>query len=110
MYFEQEVVNGYWDEIQAMKQVVYKILNTARYRYIIYSWNYGIELEDLFGKPVSFVCPEIERRITEALLQDDRIEAVDSFLFDISKRHIVHVTFNVQTIFGEIGIEKEVSY
>ncbi len=110
MYFEQEVINGYWDEIEAMKQVIYKILSTERYTYIIYSWNYGIELKDLFGKPVNRVCPEIERRIKEALIQDNRIESVDSFLFDISKRHIVHVTFVVHTIFGDINAEKVVDY
>lgn len=110
MYISQEVVNGYCDETHAMKQVIYKILNTERYQYLIYSWNYGIELQDLFGKPVNYVCPEIERRITEALVQDNRIEAVDDFLFDISKRHVVHVKFVAHTIFGDINIEKEVNY
>ncbi len=110
MYFEQEVVNGYWDELEAMKQVIFKILNTERYQYLIYSWNYGIELEDLFGKPVKYVCPELERRIREALLQDSRIEAVNSFEFDISKRHVVAVTFNAQTVFGNLEMGKEVKY
>ena len=47
----------------------------------MYSWDYGVELADLFGEPVSYVCPELERRITEALLQDGRIEGVDGFSF-----------------------------
>ena len=93
-----------------MKQAVYKILNTERYQYIIYSWNYGVEFADLFGEPVDFVCPEIERRITEALKQDDRVVSVDSFLFDVSKKHTVMVSFTVKTIFGDLNIEKEVSY
>ena len=42
-------INGFCDELEAMKQVIYKILNTERYKYIIYSWNYGIELQDLYG-------------------------------------------------------------
>ena len=37
------------DKLEAMKQVIYKILMTERYKYFIYSWNYGIELTDLFG-------------------------------------------------------------
>ena len=88
--------------MEAIKQTIFKILNTERYKYIIYSWNYGIELEDLFGQPVLFVCPEIERRVKEALLQDDRITEVDSFDFDISKRGVVSVTFTVHTIFGDL--------
>lgn len=110
MYFEQEVINGYRDELEAMKQVIFKILNTERYQYIIYSWNYGIELQDLFGEPVSYVCPELERRITEALVQDDRIESVDSFSFDITQKRKVHVTFVVHTIFGDVDAEKVVNY
>lgn len=107
---QKNVINGYCDEIEAMKQVIYKILNTERYQYLIYSWDYGIELEELFGEPISFVCPEIERRIKEALEQDDRIELVDDFQFDISVKKTVDVTFTVHTIFGDIREEKEVKF
>ena len=89
------------DNLEAVKQSVYKILNTERYMYLIYSWNYGIELKDLFGQPTMFVCPEIERRVKEALLQDDRITEVDEFEFDTTKRGVVSVTFTVHTFFGE---------
>ncbi len=68
MNIKQDIINGTVDELEAMKQVIYKILNTERYQYIIYSWNYGIELMDLFGMPVIYVIPELERRITEALI------------------------------------------
>lgn len=110
MDLDSNIINGYCDSLEAMKQAVYKILNTERYQYIIYSWNYGVEFTDLFGEPVDFVCPEIERRITEALKQDDRVLSVDSFLFDVSKKHTVMVSFTVKTIFGDLNIEKEVSY
>lgn len=110
MYFDEEIINGFRDELEAMKQVIFKILNTERYQYLIYSKYYGIELEDLFGEPVSYVCPELERRITEALVQDDRVESVDSFSFDIVEKRTVHVTFIVHTVFGEINAEKVVNY
>ena len=102
-------ISGYTDEQEAMKQAIYKILRTERYKYIIYSWNYGIELEDLFGMPVSYCVPEIERRITEALLQDNRITDVDTFEFDISKKGTVAVTFTASTVFGKIEINEEVN-
>ena len=110
MYFDEEVINGYRDELEAMKQVIFKILNTERYQYIIYSWNYGIELQDLFGEPVSYVCPELERRITEALVQDDRIESVDDFEFDCPFFRTVKASFTVHTIFGDVQTEKVVNY
>lgn len=102
-------IRGTVDTIEAMKQVVYKILCTERYVYPIYSWNYGIELVDLFGESVTYACPEITRRIEEALLQDERINSVDQFEFDTSKKHEVVCTFSVHTIFGDFQMEKEVS-
>lgn len=106
---ENNLIRGYVDGIEAMEQVVYKILSTERYRYLIYSWNYGIELEDLFGEPISFVCPELERRIKEALLWDTRIEDVSDFRFDTSTKGTVHVYFSVHTIFGNLEADKEVN-
>ena len=97
------------DTLEAVRQTVFKILSTERYAYIIYSWNYGIELKDLFGQPVMFVCPEIERRVKEALLQDDRITTVDSFEFDISKKGVVAVKFTVHTLFGDLNEEMVVN-
>lgn len=91
--------NGKTDELDAVKQAVYKILNTERYEYPIYSWNYGIELKDLFGQPIPWVYPELERRITEALTWDDRIDSVTDFEFE-NFRNDVHAKFTVNTIYG----------
>lgn len=96
------------DNLEAMKQVVYKIINTERYQCLIYSWNYGIELQDLLGMPTSFCIPEIERRITEALLQDERISRVFDFVFTIQRKGIIHTEFKVETTKGIIEAEKEV--
>lgn len=108
MFILDERINGYSDELEAMKQVVYKILNTERYQYLIYSWDYGIELKDLFGEPVDYACAELERRITEALTQDDRIDDVTDFVFDTSKKGVVRVAFKVVTIFGNFDTQTEV--
>lgn len=109
MNLEQETVRGYTDGLEAMKQAIYKILLTERYQYIMYSWNYGIELADLFGEPVSYVCPELERRIREALLWDDRIEDVTNFEFSLPKKGVVQVSFLVHTMFGEVAAQREVN-
>ncbi|MCI8484711.1 MAG: DUF2634 domain-containing protein [Lachnospiraceae bacterium] len=108
MILESRRVQGYTDGLEAVRQAVYKILLTERYQYIMYSWNYGIEIHDLFGEPVSYVCPELKRRITEALTQDDRIESVDGFEFDLSQKGVIHAAFTVHTIFGTIQAEREV--
>ena len=110
MELESNLIRGYTDGQEAMKQAIFKILSTERYQYVMYSWNYGIELIDLYGEPVSYVCPELESRITEALTWDERIESVDNFEFDTSKKGEVLVTFTAHTIFGNVTAEKVVNF
>lgn len=105
---EKNQLSGYCDGIEAMKQTIYCILNTQRFEHLIYSWNYGIELKHLIGENVTYVIPELERVITEALLQDTRIIEVNKFEFKIEK-NVVMVKFNVVTNVGEISIEQEVT-
>lgn len=102
-----EIVAGYVDELEAVKQAIYLILNIERFEYLIHSWDIGVELADLIGRPISFCLPEIKRRITEALVQDDRITVVENFEFDVNKGK-VHATFTVSTIFGTIEAERMV--
>lgn len=107
-YDKDSQIRGYCDEEKAMRQAIYKIINTERYEYIIYSWNYGIELADLFGKPIPFVYAEIQRRIIEALLADDRVKDVYDFSFSNNGEDVT-VTFTASTIYGVIeGLTKEV--
>ena len=91
------------DGIEAVKQAVYKILNTERYENLIYSWNYGVELNHIIGKPLGFATSEIDRVITEALTQDDRIDSVSNFNFNKvqGKKNAIEVYFTVNSIFGE---------
>lgn len=103
-------IRGYVDGLDAMKQAIFKILNTERYQYIIYSWNYGIELKDLFGMPISYVVPELERRIVEALTADSRITSVTDFSFDTPKPGVLHTAFTAHTIFGDVKAEKAVNF
>ena len=109
MDLDKNRILGTCDSLEAVKQSIYKILNTERYAHVIYSWNHGIELNDLFGQSPMYVCPEIERRVKEALLQDDRITGVDNFEFDISKKGVVSVTFTIHTRFGDLNEEMAVN-
>ena len=102
-------VRGFVDEQEAMKQAIFRILNTERYQFIIYPWYYGIETIDLYGEPVTYVCPELERRITEAVLIDTRIISVTDFEFDLEVKGVVHTMFTVNTIYGEIKADKGVN-
>lgn len=105
---EKKRVIGTVDGLEAIKQAVFCILNTERFDWLIYSWNYGVELNGLFGKSAGLVKAKIKKRIKEALQQDDRIQSVDTFSFESNGR-ILHIKFMVHTILGEIEVENEVN-
>ena len=107
MDHDWKTITGTIDQIQAVEQAVFLILTTERYQWLIFSWDYGVELQNLIGKDPEYCIPEIERRIREALLQDDMITAVENFEFELNKRKVL-TTFTVISIFGNINVEKAV--
>ncbi len=109
MRLEKERIERNVDGIEAVKQMIYKTLMTDRYRFEIYDWNYGVELDDLLGKPKEFVKAELPRRIEDALIIDDRVEEICDFEFTDIDKTTLAVKFTVKTIFGNVEAEKEVS-
>ena len=101
-------IRGYADGLEAMRQVIHHILFTERYQWAIYNHNYGIELADLFGKPVTFCIPKIKIRVTEALTWDNRILEVTGWRFETSYNTVM-AWFTVVTVFGEVPSELEVA-
>ena len=98
-------ISGFIDELNAVKQAVYLILNIERYRYLIYDWDYGFEISDLIGQDIDIIQIEIQKRISDALKQDERITDVYDFIFKKTNK-ILHVSFSINTIFGEYTEEK----
>ena len=98
-------IQGYTDELEALKQAIYKVLSTERYEYPIYSFNYGVELENLLGKDPVYVQIELKRRIRECLLRDDRVTEVDNFRFEVAG-DTIQCTFDVHSIFGNITVSR----
>jgi hypothetical protein len=101
-------IKGSIDGIEALQQAIYKVLNTEKYEYPIYSFSYGVELDDLIGKDIPYVKVELKRRITECLLQDECITSVDSFSYTVSGDEII-CSFNINSIYGNAKITKEVT-
>lgn len=102
MVVEDEKVVGTVDDIEALKQAIYKEINTEP-DFIIYE-NYGVKKTDLFGKPKEFAFVKLCKRIEDALTNDDRILKVYDFFYhkELSKNSDLCMSFTVDTIFGEI--------
>lgn len=102
------IINGYIDDINSVKQAVYLILNTERYKYPIYSWDYGVELMNLIGKPMDYIQADLPRRINDALLVDDRIVGTNDYKYEVNGNKL-HVSFIVYTNVGDLEAEVEVT-
>jgi phage baseplate assembly protein W len=97
-------IAGKVDGIDAVRQAVSKILLTERFQYLIYNSDYGVELNSLIGQPQGYVQADIKRRITEALMQDDRIRNVTDFNIQFDG-DIANVAFTVVSVYGSFNEE-----
>ena len=95
---KEKVLSGTCDGKTAVMQSIYLTLFTDRYKWLIHDWDYGHELASLFGMPLTYVIPEIERLVKEALIQDDRIDDVFNFHFEQGNDRVsLFVSFDVKT-------------
>ncbi len=94
------------DALKAVEQAAVKILRTDRYEHLIYSSNYGTEWNLVLGKDRLLARSEIKRIVSEALLQDERITALEAldvaFIGDA-----LNIYCNVITRYGNFQLRKE---
>lgn len=101
-------IQGFIDELEALRQTVLKELLTDRYEYEIYSFDYGIELSDLISKDFIFVKAELKRRIKECLEKYAEISSAGNFKFDTNGDALL-CTFDIDSIYGTDNITLEVN-
>lgn len=106
--FETKRISTKVDDFEAVMQAVMKILYTERYSYVIYSGDYGVELDKLIGQDYDYVVSDIERIITEALTVDDRVLSISDLEIVKLNKDSAQVTFTVNTIYGAQAIATEV--
>lgn len=104
--FDKGRIIGKTDGLVAIQQAVFKVFQTDRFWYDIYSFDYGHELTLLLGSSPEFVQSEATRMIQEALLPDDRIDSVENVEAEINGDQIT-IRFTVVTVYG--SFEQEVS-
>lgn len=95
--------------IEAVKVWIWNCLHTERFRYPIYSWDYGVEYEQYIGQTVSDellqadACIETE----EALKVSPYITGISDFSAEFSKTKL-HLTFTAETVFGNLEVNTDV--
>ena len=88
-----EIVEGN----EAIKIWLYKALQTPRYQYEIYSWDYGSELMDLIGKAYTkgLTQSEASRYIKEALL-------INPYILDVN---VVSTSFDGDVLSAYVRVK-----
>ena len=101
--FSGQVVDG----VSALKGWIYFALRIARYRYPIYSWKYGSELETLIGKSFDdedYLLSEVKRMIEDALLINPHIKSVEDVSIDKQEEKL-NISCNVFTKYGDLYVK-----
>lgn len=108
MDLENGRVVGMTDGLDAVRQMVFKMLLTDRYSEIIYDENYGSDLFVLRGKPIDYAEVLTPDYIESCLLQDDRVESVEDIVITQKDSDTLYVSFTVNTVYGSIPMQTEV--
>jgi hypothetical protein len=90
---------------EAVKVWIYKILNTQRNRFSIYSEDFGNELESLIGQGLSDSSMQIEtqRLLEEALLINPYIKSIDNLNVEFLE-DVLNCGFTVNTDYGTVEV------
>ena len=91
---------------EAIKVWIWNCLHTERFRYAIYSWDYGAELDQYIGDALTeeFINTDCEAEITEALLINPYINGISNFSISFEKTKL-SISFTVNTTFGDLEVE-----
>ena len=101
-------LSGICEGYDAVRQAVNIILNVERYRWQIFQPSSGMEWEGLLGQDAGFVAAELQRRVTEALMMDDRVTGIENFTYSVEGQSL-SASFTVTTIYGGVEAGMEVN-
>ena len=96
------------DQVEAIKQFVYIALKTERFLFPIYSQDYGSEIREVIqdrNSTEELRLSEVERMIEEALIFDERIEAVENYEFTVDGDRYC-ASFDVVTVDEVVRMEE----
>ncbi len=103
--FDALTISGTVDGAEAVRQAILKRLMTDANVHEIYADDYGLAVNDLIGLSPGIVRSELERRVTETLLRDDRITGISDFSATAAGDEML-LTFTVTTVYGEVAVER----
>lgn len=100
-------IRGRGDNYEAVRQAVEIIVNVERFHWQIYTPNFGTDLEGLLGNDPGYVASELQRRLSDAFLPDDRILGISQFSYTVQDTDLT-AQVTVDTVFGPVRTALEV--
>lgn len=101
-------ITGTTTGLSAVQQAIEIILNVERFRWQIYQPYSGMQWEGLIGQDAGYVASELQRRISDALLMDDRVRGISDFAYSVNGDSLI-ASLTVNTIYGETQNTVEVN-
>ena len=94
---------------EAIKTWIYKTLKTERFRYEIYSWDYGCEIEELIGQNYTpnLAKAECVRYIKEALTINPYIKNIAGVEVTFATGKLM-IYAKLETVYGEMEVSADV--
>ncbi len=72
-------LRGRGDGWEAVRQAVEIIVSVERYKWQIYTPNFGTDYDGLLGSEPGFAASELKRRLEDAFLPDSRLLGMNDF-------------------------------
>ena len=86
-----QLTGGVAEGKEAIKIWIWLALQTPRYRYYAYTWDYGSEFEDLIGKGYTeeYIEAEVQQMTEECLLINENIQSIEIKLLAIDNYTVI---------------------
>ncbi len=94
-------LRGWGDNYEAVRQAVEIIVNVERFKWQIYTPNFGTDYDSLLGTDYGYAASELRRRLEDAFLPDSRILGIKDYTYTF-RDVCLTVTFTARTVFGDV--------
>lgn len=95
--------------VEAVKVWIWLCLHTARYRFAIHDWDYGVDFEEYIGQTLDqeYVDTDIKKEVEDAMYVNPWITDVTDWRSSMDEKHDrLHLVFTAVTDFGETEVDE----
>lgn len=101
-------IRGRGDNWEAVRQAVEAVINVERFKWQIYTPNFGTDYDGLLGTEPGYAASELRRRLEDAFLPDNRILGIEEYSYTFKDVSLT-VSFTARTVFGSVPGSMEVT-